>query len=1158
MRRSALISSLLFVSLLACCGGDDAAHLPAADASDIALGDVGPDVDVHDGGSEGPPDRLLFDVDTGDVVPEPDCVDRECGLDPVSGRSCGGCGAGAVCTAAGRCFSPDFVELAGGAVAMGDECEGGEWWCLDERPVHEVEVPPFALARTEVTHREWWAVVGRAHWSYAGCADCPVEWLSWFEAVAYTNALSSLFGVEACYELFLCAGRLDAASFDERLDCGGLLSVSEGCAGYRLPSESEWEFAARSGRSDWSHPWGEATSDCGRVVGEQPGLDGWGCGTDGAWPVCSLAGGLSEQGLCDLLGNVAEWTEDGYRASYGGHPTDGGPWPPLDPLGERSARGGAWTDPLVMLRSSARDPLHPDFAGPTGLRPAIGRLPACAAIECGRDPIWWRDCGVCEGNERCEDGRCVACPADCSAVECGPDPVCGEDCGACPEGQLCRAGSCCSSDCSGRVCGPDPLCGASCGTCGEGELCLPEGACVAVHDEEIDWVALSPGHYAMGKRCPDDWEVCPWPAPVEVTVDGFWMARTEVTGRQWRAVMGTDPPGDHADDDGPVDLSFWEALIFCNALSVGEGLEPCYDIQTAAPDGSFAAGCVTLTSRGRSCAGYRLPSEAEWEYAARSEGREQDYPWGDENPSCALAIMYDVGATNPAWSLPGCGRQGPWPVCSRPEGNSAQGICDLVGNAWEWTEDAWTETDAEPARDGSARLAESRLAPRVLRGGDWQTNRIGSDPTGATAVSPDSGGAPSWTNGVRPVRSREPCPQDCSEAACGPDPNCGVLCGRCAPGDWCEAGLCGACTPDCTETRCGPDPRCGLSCGDCPEGEACRDGRCEACEPVCWGRECGADPDCGLSCGSCPAGEICDGYGVCVDTALRLGLELLRVPAGSFVMGDDASSGGRPAHRVDLPSFYVSRAPISFRQRNCVRRSCGWDAPELPDPGETNLTWWKAAAICNDLSRSAGRSPCYHFVGCESDYETGWTCADAVPHYDECDGFRLPSEAEWAYLARVRPLGDALLGLCDEPGAPAEWLADGGHCSYDGDGDGVVSGLLDHPRRRPALVRGPGRRHANRTGRRRGGLRHAPRDGVRFHARGGPRLPRRSQLRLGLRHARLWSRSRLRLLLRHVSVRRGVRGRALRPLRGELCRAGLRPRSALRHRLRRLRRRTDL
>jgi formylglycine-generating enzyme len=79
--------------------------------------------------------------------------------------------------------------------------------------------------------------------------------------------------------------------------------------------------------------------------------------------------------------------------------------------------------------------------------------------------------------------------------------------------------------------------------------------------------------------------------------------------------------------------------------------------------------------------GGRLPTDKEWEYAATSGGKEHDYPWGNEKPTCDLAVFDDGGGM-------GCGKDRTWPVCSKPRENTEQGLCDMAGNVPEWTDTA--------------------------------------------------------------------------------------------------------------------------------------------------------------------------------------------------------------------------------------------------------------------------------------------------------------------------------------------------------------------------------------------------------------------------------------------------------------------------------------
>jgi formylglycine-generating enzyme required for sulfatase activity len=123
---------------------------------------------------------------------------------------------------------------------------------------------------------------------------------------------------------------------------------------------------------------------------------------------------------------------------------------------------------------------------------------------------------------------------------------------------------------------------------------------------------------------------------------------------------------------------------------------------------------------------YRLPTEAEWEYAARA-GRQESRPWGDNpNEACRYANVADASTKTgvpgaEGWIIHDCsdGRAYTAPVGSyRP---NAFGLYDMIGNAWEWTEDCWNDKYVGAPSDGSAR-ASGNCGLRVLRGGSWHND----------------------------------------------------------------------------------------------------------------------------------------------------------------------------------------------------------------------------------------------------------------------------------------------------------------------------------------------------------------------------------------------------------------------------------------------------
>ena len=179
----------------------------------------------------------------------------------------------------------------------------------------------------------------------------------------------------------------------------------------------------------------------------------------------------------------------------------------------------------------------------------------------------------------------------------------------------------------------------------------------------------------------------------EVGVSSFLMDRHPVTQQMYETVTDANPSKRQAKDH-PVERTQWvDAARYCNKCSLLDGLTPCYDLETWQCD--FKAD------------GYRLPTEAEWEYACRA-GSQTQYYFGDDDAELAKY----------AWCKPGSrGR-------SHPVGEkraNACGLFDMHGNVWEWCHDYYSATyyAESPSHDPRG---PSTGKQRVLRGGAWNAN----------------------------------------------------------------------------------------------------------------------------------------------------------------------------------------------------------------------------------------------------------------------------------------------------------------------------------------------------------------------------------------------------------------------------------------------------
>ena len=505
-------------------------------------------------------------------------------------------------------FAPaetDMVFVAPGTFVMG--CVSTDTECFDdERPAHRVTVSQgFWMDATEVTvaaYRKFARATGRTlppapAW---GLADGqPVTNVMWDEAVAY---------------------------------CGW--------AGGRLPTEAEWEYAARGGSEGWKFSWGATASRDNANWDGSEGRDRW----TRVAPVGSFE--PNALGLLDTAGNAWEWTADWFDArAYAGSPA-------IDPQGPASGtlrvvRGGAFNVQPRSLRVSNRGKFSPaarnEAFGFRCVRSAGG-----GPVPVAPPP--------------------PAAPAPTAAGPTPAPPVTSE-----------------ATASSATVPTTTPLAPAEQPIAATASLAStpfpPVGTRKRFPPADGELVSIPAGNFEMGAVRGDGSGFSDEQPRHRVTLtQGFWISVTEITFAQYRVfAQATGHVMPHvptwADETHPVvGVTFDDAVAYCT------------------------------------WAGGRLPTEAEWEYAARGGAGSLKYPWGAD-------ITHDDA------NFDGTGGRDQW-MKSSPVASFAPnlfGLFDVSGNVWEWCVDWYEERyyARSPAVDPTG-PPEGKA--RVVRSGCWTSD----------------------------------------------------------------------------------------------------------------------------------------------------------------------------------------------------------------------------------------------------------------------------------------------------------------------------------------------------------------------------------------------------------------------------------------------------
>ena len=212
----------------------------------------------------------------------------------------------------------------------------------------------------------------------------------------------------------------------------------------------------------------------------------------------------------------------------------------------------------------------------------------------------------------------------------------------------------------------------------------------------------------------------------QVSVSSFYMGKYEVTQKEYQEIMGSNP-SNFKGPNLPVErVSWFDAIEYCNRLSERDGLTPAYTIS--------GSGKKRTASWNRSANGYRLPTEAEWEYACRAE---TSGPFSTGNNITTSQANYDG---NYPYNK---NEKGEYRQKTTPVGSFAAnpwGLYDMHGNVWEWCWDwygAYPKVTAENAVQKDP-LGASSGSSRVLRGGSWYNIGRHLRSTARNSFSPSS------------------------------------------------------------------------------------------------------------------------------------------------------------------------------------------------------------------------------------------------------------------------------------------------------------------------------------------------------------------------------------------------------------------------------------
>jgi formylglycine-generating enzyme required for sulfatase activity len=549
--------------------------------------------------------------------------------------------------------SDNMIFIEGGSFTMGDTWGDGYSW---EKPTHEVTLSSFYMSKYEVTQAEVAALLGDQGWeSTLGVGDnYPAYYITWYEAVVYCNLRSQQEGLEQCYTI---NGTDVSCDFSKN--------------GYRLPTEAEWEYAAGASATLSNRTKYAGTDDVNEL-----GDYAWYEGNNS--PYGSKEVGTKQPnalGLYDMSGNVWEWCWDWYGGSYYSSS------PSNDPMGPASGsyrvyRGGGWDDYAYNCRVAGRAYNPSDGGYDLGFRVCLSSTAPTASYSYSPDSVTvgsvvtFDASGSSDGEDAAADLQVRwdfendgTWDSDWSTSKTITHQFSAAD----------------TYIVILQVMDTDSLTHQARDT-----VIVREAA------ESDNMLFIEGGTFTMGDTWGDG-ESDERPTH-QVNLSSFYMSKYEVTQAEYEAVMGSNPSYFSGANKPVEKVTWYNAVAYCNLLSQQEGLEACYTINGTTVTCDFSKN------------GYRLPTEAEWEYAAGGGSSQKTKYAGTDD-------VNELG--NYAWFSTNSGSQTHEVGTKQP---NALGLYDMSGNVWEWCWD-WYGSYSSTAQTNPTGPASG--SGRVERGGSW-------------------------------------------------------------------------------------------------------------------------------------------------------------------------------------------------------------------------------------------------------------------------------------------------------------------------------------------------------------------------------------------------------------------------------------------------------